>query len=210
MVNVRTQFPGDWSLEQRQDARRRETEAAVALMQRRVLRRIFRLVGTNSNYGIWETDTPEDLDAALRTLPLFPYMTITVMPIIQHPVEEAVPAAVRRDPPAVTDGAGTPDGAAPYRLTYPRVYNSNDGESHFQDVAVDMIAGTYVPGLPPVHAADPRPATGLTFLRVEPGYDADWTAHPGRCLGRRRPLSRPREARSLAPRTMPTRFEIGV
>ena len=89
MVNIRTQFPGDWSQEQRQDARRRETEAAVALMQRRVLRRIFRLVGTNSNYGIWETETPEELDATLRTLPLFPYMTITVMPIIQHPVEEA-------------------------------------------------------------------------------------------------------------------------
>jgi len=89
LVHIHAQLPGDWTPEQRLDARRRENEAAVALMNRRVLRRIFRLVGINSNYGIWEAETPEDLDSVLRSLPLFPYMTITVMPIIKHPVEEA-------------------------------------------------------------------------------------------------------------------------
>src|SRR5919109_5329120 len=70
-----------------------------------------------------------------------------------HPAPRrgGLPAAVRRDPGAVTGGSGAPDGATPYRLTYPRVYSSDDGESHFADV-VDMTAGAYVAGAGRDHA----------------------------------------------------------
>jgi muconolactone delta-isomerase len=51
---------------------------------------MFRCAGSNLSYSIWEAETAEDLDAALRSLPAFPsIMSVTVTPIIKHPVEEA-------------------------------------------------------------------------------------------------------------------------
>ena len=89
LLNIRVQLPGEWTTEQRADLVRRETEAAVDLIHRRVLRRTFRVVGQLANASIWETDTPEELHAVLQSLPMYPFMTVTVTPIIKHPVEEA-------------------------------------------------------------------------------------------------------------------------
>ena len=88
LLNIRVELPGEWTQEKRADLVRRETEAAVALMHRKVLRRIFRVVGQQANFSIWEANTPEELHAVLQSLPMYPFMTITVTPIIKHPVEE--------------------------------------------------------------------------------------------------------------------------
>ncbi len=89
LLNIQVHLPGEWSQEQRKDMIRRETEAAVELMHRRILRRTFRIVGQLANFSIWETQTPEELHAVLQSLPMYPYMTVTVTSIIKHPVEEA-------------------------------------------------------------------------------------------------------------------------
>ena len=89
VLNIQVRLPGEWSPEQRAELARRETEAAVELMHRKILRRTFRIVGQLANFSIWETATPDDLHAVLRSLPMYPFMTITVTPIIKHPVEEA-------------------------------------------------------------------------------------------------------------------------
>ena len=89
LLNIQVRLPGEWTQEQRADLVRRETEAAVELIQRKVLRRTFRVVGQLANISIWETATPEELHAVLQTLPIYPFMTITVTPIIKHPVEQA-------------------------------------------------------------------------------------------------------------------------
>lgn len=89
ILNIRSQLPGEWTPEQRAELSRRQTEAAVALMHRRVLRRTFRVVGQLENFSIWEADTLEQLHAVLQSLPMYPFMTIKVTPVIQHPVEEA-------------------------------------------------------------------------------------------------------------------------
>jgi muconolactone D-isomerase len=89
LLNIHVRMPGEWSQEQRAELVRRETEAAVELMRRKVLRRTFRIVGQLANFSIWETATPDELHAVLQTLPMYPYMTITVFPIIKHPVEQA-------------------------------------------------------------------------------------------------------------------------
>lgn len=89
LLNIQVRLPGEWSQEQRTELVRRETEAAVELMHRKVLRRTFRIVGQLANFSIWEAATPEDLHAVLQSLPMYPYMTIAVTPIIKHPVEQA-------------------------------------------------------------------------------------------------------------------------
>jgi len=89
MLNIRVQLPGEWTAEQRADIIRRETETAVELIKRGILRRIWRIVGALANFSIWETKSPEELHQVLQSLPMYPFMTITVTPIIKHPVEEA-------------------------------------------------------------------------------------------------------------------------
>ena len=89
LLNIQVRLPGEWAQEQRLDLVRRETEAAVELMHRKVLRRTFRVVGQLANFSIWETTTPEELHAVLQSLPMYPFMTVTVIPIIKHPVEQA-------------------------------------------------------------------------------------------------------------------------
>ena len=89
LLNIQVRMPGEWTNEQRSELACRETEAAVELMHRKVLRRTFRVVGQVANFSIWETATPEELHAVLQSLPMYPFMTITVTPIIKHPVEQA-------------------------------------------------------------------------------------------------------------------------
>jgi muconolactone D-isomerase len=89
LLNIQVRLPGEWTQDQRADLVRRETEAAVELMHRKVLRRTFRVVGQLANFSIWETPTPEELHTVLQSLPMYPFMTIAVTPIIKHPVERA-------------------------------------------------------------------------------------------------------------------------
>jgi len=89
LLNMHVRMPGEWSQEQRAELLHRETEAAVELMHRKVLRRTFRIVGQLANFSIWETATPDELHTVLQTLPMYPYMTISVTPISKHPVEQA-------------------------------------------------------------------------------------------------------------------------
>jgi muconolactone D-isomerase len=89
LLNIQVRLPGEWTEEQRKDMIRRETEAAVEFMHRGILRRTFRIVGQLANFSIWETQSPEELHAVLQSLPMYPYMTVTVTSIIKHPVEQA-------------------------------------------------------------------------------------------------------------------------
>jgi len=89
LLNIRTQLPGEWNAEHRSEMLEREFGVGVRLMEHRVMLRMFRVVGQLANFSVWQTATLEDLHAVLQTLPLFAFMSITVTPIIKHPVEEA-------------------------------------------------------------------------------------------------------------------------
>ena len=89
MVNIEVSVPADLPQTQKDDLRRRETDRAMELMKANKLRRIWRIVGQVANFSIWEADSLEELHANLGSLPLYPYMKVTVTPLIQHPVTEA-------------------------------------------------------------------------------------------------------------------------
>ena len=89
LLNIQVRMPGEWTQAQRAELFRREVEAAVELMHQKVLRRTFRVVGQMANFSIWEAATPEELHEVLQSLPMYPFMTITMTPIIKHPVEQA-------------------------------------------------------------------------------------------------------------------------
>jgi quercetin dioxygenase-like cupin family protein len=63
-------------------------------------------------------------------------------------------------------------------MTYPRVYASSDGGSHFQDVAVAQTPTVYVRGIPLVDVSPSYAARALTFSHLAAGYTSDWHHAP--------------------------------
>ncbi|CAD1796225.1 muconolactone delta-isomerase [Xanthomonas arboricola pv. juglandis] len=48
-------------------------------------RHIWRIAGEYANYSVFDVDSNEELHEILFGLPLFPYMRITVTPLLRHP-----------------------------------------------------------------------------------------------------------------------------
>ncbi|PXW30914.1 muconolactone Delta-isomerase [Nocardia sp. 348MFTsu5.1] len=46
---------------------------------------IWRIAGKYSNVSIFDVESPDELHDLLWNLPLFPYMTIDIMPLAKHP-----------------------------------------------------------------------------------------------------------------------------
>ena len=67
------------SLREQEAARARELAAAG------VLRRLWRVPGRRANWGVWSAADADALHAALSSLPLFPYLDISVHPLAAHP-----------------------------------------------------------------------------------------------------------------------------
>ena len=62
-----------------------ERMVAQALQRRCVWRHLWRLVGCYANVSIFDVDSPAQLHDILSTLPLFPFMDITVRALCRHP-----------------------------------------------------------------------------------------------------------------------------
>ena len=63
-----------------------------------------------------------------------------------------------------------------------RIWASEDGESHIEDVDLVFAESDFVPPAPPVLLTAPEPASGYLVERVSPGWHGDWHPAPGRVL----------------------------
>ena len=86
MVKIDVSLPAAMPQGEKDDFRKRENARAHELVEEMKLRRIWRIVGTTANYGIWEAESLEELHASIGSLPLYPFMKIEVTPLIAHPV----------------------------------------------------------------------------------------------------------------------------
>ena len=62
-----------------------EKARAQALMQAGTWRHLWRHVGQYRNTSIFDVESGQALHDILTSLPLFPFMTITVTPLCRHP-----------------------------------------------------------------------------------------------------------------------------
>lgn len=99
MARIVVRLPGDWPPEKLQEINQRETARSMQLVREGKLKRIFRIVGQRANFSIWEVASPEELHQTLTSLPLHPYMDVTVWPIIKHTTTQAWEAAHGAMPP---------------------------------------------------------------------------------------------------------------
>ena len=65
--------------------RAKEATRARELALAGTLVRLWRVPGRRENWGIWIAENTDQLHNALSSLPLFPYMEITVHPLASHP-----------------------------------------------------------------------------------------------------------------------------
>ena len=99
MVNIVVHLPGDWPKEKLDPLVKAETARGMQCIKEGKLKRIFRVVGQRANFSIWETETPEQLHETLTSMPLHPYMDISVTPIMKHTTTAAWEAAHGAMPP---------------------------------------------------------------------------------------------------------------
>lgn len=68
-----------------------ESQRARELAAAKILRRLWRIPGRRANWGIWITGSIDELHEVLSSLPLFPYMKMTVHPLAKHPNDPNLP-----------------------------------------------------------------------------------------------------------------------
>lgn len=61
-------------------------------------------------------------------------------------------------------------------MKYLRLYTDNLGESHFDDVEMDLAPVEYASHAPPLNLSRFIPATQFAFMSAPAGWSADW--HP--------------------------------
>lgn len=63
-----------------------------------------------------------------------------------------------------------------------RLYGDADGESHFEDVEIELDLNDYVPPAPPLYLSQARTASEFAFMKAPAGWTSDWHASSARNL----------------------------
>jgi hypothetical protein len=61
-------------------------------------------------------------------------------------------------------------------MKYLRLYATEDGESHFEHIEIDLKLADYAPPAPPLSLSKISAATHVGFMEAPSGWSSDW--HP--------------------------------
>ncbi len=89
MVRIKVELPGEMDPAKVKALGDAEADRAIELIQAGRMRKVWRIVGERANFSIWEADSLEDFHADISSLPLHPWMTVEVTPMIEHPATQA-------------------------------------------------------------------------------------------------------------------------
>ena len=84
-VRMDVAIPRDLDPTERAETVAREKAYSQELQRSGEWRHIWRIVGQYSNLSIFDVESHDRLHEILWSLPLFPYMSIEVTPLAQHP-----------------------------------------------------------------------------------------------------------------------------
>ncbi|MDT0203158.1 muconolactone Delta-isomerase family protein [Nocardioides sp. AE5] len=88
LVQIAVALPHDMPEERQRELRAAELAAGQHLLSRGTIQRIWRVPGTSGNLAIWRAVDADELHRAISSLPLFPWLTVSVQALASHPVEE--------------------------------------------------------------------------------------------------------------------------
>ncbi|MEV4648650.1 muconolactone Delta-isomerase family protein [Saccharopolyspora sp. NPDC049357] len=87
LVRSENRLPPDTPEERRAELKAAERARAMHLRERGILKRLWRVPGRNATVGLYEADDPAQLHEALMSLPLSPWLDVTVEALATHPQE---------------------------------------------------------------------------------------------------------------------------
>ncbi len=85
LVRMDVHLPVDLPEATANEIKAREKAYSQALQRDGRWQSIWRVVGEYANYSVFDVGSNDELHTLLSGLPLFPYMTIHVTPLAQHP-----------------------------------------------------------------------------------------------------------------------------
>jgi muconolactone D-isomerase len=88
LVRFEVNQPESMSSEERERLRSLERARAMELREQGVLKRLWRIPGRRAVVGLWESSDATALHEALASLPMFPWMDVTVEALATHPQEK--------------------------------------------------------------------------------------------------------------------------
>jgi quercetin dioxygenase-like cupin family protein len=65
-------------------------------------------------------------------------------------------------------------------MQYVRIYTGSDGETHFEDLEIELKEVNFAPPAPPVQLSEPTAAKQWMFFAIPPGWVGDWHPAPMR------------------------------
>ncbi len=89
LVRIETHLPADLPEERRHELLAAEAARGRELLRSGALVRIWRVPGRLANVSLYDVADATELDAALRSLPLHPWMRVDVEPLAVHPLERS-------------------------------------------------------------------------------------------------------------------------
>ena len=87
LVRFEVDAPASMSSDERERLRGLERVRAIELREQGTLRRLWRVPGRRATVGLWEAPDATALHDALASLPMFPWMDVTVEALATHPQE---------------------------------------------------------------------------------------------------------------------------
>lgn len=86
LVSIDVRLPHDLDGQRRADLLEAESERGAVLARAGTIGAIWRVPGRMANRGIWSAADASALHEALVSLPLWPFMTVDVIPLARHPL----------------------------------------------------------------------------------------------------------------------------
>lgn len=84
LVNIEINWPPDTDGQVRDEVFERELARGQELAGMGVMKRLWRVPGRWANWGLWEAEDATQLHDAISSLPLWPWMDVTVHPLARH------------------------------------------------------------------------------------------------------------------------------
>ncbi len=84
-VEMTVHLPADMPAAEQEQIKHTERAYAQRLQDQGKWRHLWRVAGQYANVSIFDVDSIDELHQLLTDLPLFPYMTMNVVPLCRHP-----------------------------------------------------------------------------------------------------------------------------
>jgi muconolactone D-isomerase len=85
MVHMQVNIPSTLAKEEAARLKAEEKAYSQKLQQEGKWRHLWRVAGQYANYSVFDVSGNDELHETLMSLPLYPYMSINVTPLAQHP-----------------------------------------------------------------------------------------------------------------------------